>query len=164
MPHQERVATCQEARQHAGLALRTGRSPARPGNPVQREEWNLLPDNLFGALLMSVINMSICFLVLGFLALVIRITARAVAASSVSGEPGDSGKTRTGDSVPSEGLPVVSLRTEDTSVLTPEEKAAVVAALAVMMTGSGRRIRPFVRGIRDSGAWGRVYRTRMPQG
>lgn len=163
MSHQERVAANEKARQHAGLALR-GASPAQPGNPVQREEWKLLPDNMVGALLMSVINMSICFLVLGFLSLVIRMTARAVSAYSVSGEPRESGKTRTGDSGPPEGLPVVSVRTGDTSVLSSEERAAVIAALAVMMTGSGRRIRPFVRGIRDSGAWGRVYRTRMPQG
>ncbi|MBE3519603.1 MAG: OadG family protein [Firmicutes bacterium] len=156
-----------------------------------------MPDNLLGGLLLSIVSMAVGFIVLGFLALVIKVVAKAVQTAETSrnagagarspdvgaGEEGSLDEGRWGDETapaadsnasqqPSGGAGVTGLgcaagagcgfavrAAKDASgssvELTVEERVAVIAAVMAAMAGTGRR-RVFVRGLRDSGAWGKL--------
>lgn len=151
-----------------------------------------MPDTLLGGLLLSIINMTVVFAVLGFLALVIRVVAKVVNAASMSpngtvpgGTAGESGGPEgmvaeggSGTGIaPGDGAGVPPAATATAGVgngtgtgftirtiqvpngscgdLTLKEKVAAIAAVMAVMAGTGRR-RVFVRGVRDSGAWGKL--------
>lgn len=135
-----------------------------------------MPDNLFGALFLSVINQTVVFIVLGFLALMIRAVARMVnaaetrAAGRQSQSPpmaNNSGGLSPG--VPSDAdaeIPVRFVGRPEPGTkggygdLTIEEKvAAIGAVMAVIAGASGGRV--FVRGLKDSGAWGKLGKARV---
>ena len=108
-----------------------------------------MPDTLLGGFLLSIINMTVVFAVLGFLALVIRVVAKAVHTAETPRNAGVAG-TGTGFTIP---------RARDANGtcgdLTVKERVAVIAAVMAATAGAGRR-HVFVRGFRDSGAWGKL--------
>lgn len=152
-----------------------------------------MPDNLLGGLLLSLINMTVVFAVLGFLALAIRAVAKMAHAAET---PQDTGRSRlspatgggseglsneggggTGTDpggggaaspIPAGGMPgtetvsgtgfeirAVRDATGTCVDLTVRERVAAIAAVMAVMAGAGRR-HVFVRGLKDSGAWGKM--------
>lgn len=153
-----------------------------------------LPDNLLGGLLLSLINMTVVFGVLGFLALAIRAVAKMVHAAEtpqntggsrlspatgggsegLSNEGGGGTGTAPGgggaaspipagtgmpgaETVTGTGFEIRTVRDANGTCadLTVEERVAVIAAVMAVMASAGRR-HVFVRGLKDSGAWGKL--------
>ena len=108
----------------------------------------MLPDNLMGSLVMTLINMTVVFLVLGFLALVIEAVHRLISRLQPEGEE-----------APRRQVLVVSSHSElqEGEMFLPDDidpikKAAILAAITVYM---GRpETSMFLRDRRNSGAWG----------
>jgi len=128
----------------------------------------MLPDNMAGGLILSLVNMGVVFLVLAFLALMIKMTYLVVGSRGSNGRPGGDGRAGTtsgtdreeerGDTLEEEVLePAQSrLEIEGSPVLAPSIKAAIVAALSSYLEGT--TVRVFVRRIPDSGVWGKSAR------
>ncbi len=112
----------------------------------------MLPDTFVGGLIMTLVNMTVVFLVLGFLALVIKATAGAITrlAPEVAPPPPRSVLVVSSHSEAEEGdvfLP---------DNIDPAKKAAILAAISVYLGKPETGM--FLRDTRDSGAWGRLSR------
>lgn len=110
----------------------------------------MLPDNFTGALIVSVVNISVVFSVLVFISLVITLTYKLV--SGV-------GNHDKGEKVPpvAQKAPVTSDAVTADSLEAPV-RAAIMAALAVYLDQPVSGVSVFVRKTPDSGAWGSLSR------
>ncbi|HHW18278.1 MAG TPA: OadG family protein [Firmicutes bacterium] len=116
----------------------------------------MIPDTFGGGLILSLINMSVVFLVLGILALIIQLTHRILKSTgAVSKDQKERKETEARlDAVPEEDrVPLESLESP--------VKAAIAAALAVYLGAPAASV--FVRRIPDSGAWGKSSRAGFNQ-
>ncbi len=112
----------------------------------------MLPDSFLGGLIMTLVNMTVVFLVLGFLALVIRAVHSVIA--RVQPEEGQ---------LPQRSVLVVSSHSEaeEGEMLLPDnidpaKKAAILAAISMYLGKPETAM--FLRDTRDSGAWGKQSR------
>jgi len=112
----------------------------------------MLPDSLLGGVIITVVNMTAVFLVLGFLALVIRAAHAAIARMQPEEEE-----------LPPRAVLVVSSHSEaeEGEVFLPDniEPAKKGAILAAISTYLGKpEAAMFLRDTRDCGAWGKQPR------
>lgn len=105
----------------------------------------MLPDNFAGALVLSLVNISIVFCVLIFISFVITLTYKIVSGLSKDSKEEEIPPATGGVSVPSDAVPADSLE--------GPVKAAIMAALAVYLNEPAPSVPIFVRKIRGSGAW-----------
>jgi Na+-transporting methylmalonyl-CoA/oxaloacetate decarboxylase gamma subunit len=112
----------------------------------------MLPDSFLGGLIMTLVNMIVVFLVLGFLALLIRGVHAAIARVQPE-EP---------EMLPRAVLVVSShSESEEGGMVLPDnigpaKKAAILAAISMYLGKPETAM--FVRNVKDSGAWGRQSR------
>jgi len=125
----------------------------------------MIADTFSGAVLVSIVNIAVVFAVLTFLAIVIKVTYKAVTGSqrkpAVETELSESDRQQFVDTLERE---TESLEVEEIAGKTPVPlesldaslKAAITAVLSLYLDTSKRRV--FVRKITDAGAWGKSSR------
>lgn len=124
----------------------------------------MIPDTMAGGLLLSVVNMAVVFLVLGFLAVLINFIAKAVNAGSSRKGGGDGLKedsredSELDSSSDQENVSfAVPTDVDGEPSLDPKIKAAICAAISAFYD-DGASVSVFVRKVKDSGAWGKSFR------
>ena len=122
----------------------------------------MIPDTLAGAAILTVVNMTVVFLVLIMLAVVIVLIHKIVSGSEKSFGNGHRGEA------PDQEVSRASLvddgscfeedleEVQDLDMLDPKRKAAILAAVYAYMGRS--EVPVFVRKVSDSGEWGKTSR------
>lgn len=110
----------------------------------------MIPDNFLGGLTMTLVNITVVFLVLGFLAVVIEVVHRLIARLQIEPEvvlPRKQVLVVASQSEPEEGEVFLP---DD---IDPAKKAVILAAISVYI---GRpEASMFLRDKKDTGSWGR---------